>query len=156
MHISTWIGAWLRAIRVGRERTGLSRTGRQGEGKNIATASYKHGLFALNTISTPDVAMIASTKEATALWHKRYGHMSSSYLLELSKYDMVKGLPTLSSTLPTCSDCLAGKQHRVPFEISSTRAKKPLELVHTDLCDPLTPNSCGGKRYFPLFIDDYS
>ena len=36
------------------------------------------------------------------------------------------------------------------------RAKKVLELIHTDLCGPITPNSLGGSRFFMLIIDDYS
>lgn len=36
------------------------------------------------------------------------------------------------------------------------RAKKVLKLVHSDLCGPINPTSNGGKRYFIMFIDDYS
>ena len=31
-----------------------------------------------------------------------------------------------------------------------------LELVHSDLCGPITPATNGGRRYFLLFVDDYS
>ena len=31
-----------------------------------------------------------------------------------------------------------------------------LELVHFDLCGPITPMSNGDKRYFISFIDDFS
>ena len=35
-------------------------------------------------------------------------------------------------------------------------AKQPLELIHTDICGPITPESFNRKRYFISFIDDYS
>ena len=31
-----------------------------------------------------------------------------------------------------------------------------LELVHDDLCGPITLATNGGQRYFLLFMDDYS
>jgi transposase InsO family protein len=33
---------------------------------------------------------------------------------------------------------------------------RPLELIYTDICGPITPASFGGQRYFIIFIDDYS
>ena len=35
-------------------------------------------------------------------------------------------------------------------------AKDALELVHGDLCGPITPATNGGRRYFLLLMDDYS
>ena len=34
------------------------------------------------------------------------------------------------------------------------RAQKKLELVHVDLCGPITPSTTGGNMYFMLLIDD--
>ena len=36
------------------------------------------------------------------------------------------------------------------------RAKEQLELVHSDLCGPMTIQARGGFEYFITFIDDYS
>jgi transposase InsO family protein len=35
-------------------------------------------------------------------------------------------------------------------------ALKQLELVHCDLCGPVTPATLGGQRYFLLLVDDAS
>jgi transposase InsO family protein len=52
---------------------------------------------------------------------------------------------------------LIGKQHRAPFPTVSTyRASAALELLHDDLCGPITPATHGGKKYFFLVVDDYS
>ena len=50
-----------------------------------------------------------------------------------------------------------GKQHRQPFpKKSQSRSSQPLELIHSDVCGPMSVNSVGGSRYFVTFIDDYS
>lgn len=37
-----------------------------------------------------------------------------------------------------------------------TRASKLLQVVHTDLCGPMSTNSFGGARYFMAIVDDWS
>jgi transposase InsO family protein len=39
---------------------------------------------------------------------------------------------------------------------STWRATQKLELIHTDICGPITPTSNSNKRYILLFIDDYN
>ncbi|XP_066360890.1 uncharacterized protein [Miscanthus floridulus] len=41
-------------------------------------------------------------------------------------------------------------------EMESFRAKQKLELVHADLCRPVTPATPGGWGYFLLLVDDMS
>jgi transposase InsO family protein len=48
------------------------------------------------------------------------------------------------------------KQMRRQFGKSNFSATRPLELIHTDICGPITPDSFSGKEYFITFIDDYS
>jgi transposase InsO family protein len=36
------------------------------------------------------------------------------------------------------------------------RAEHALDLVHGDICGPVTPATLGGKKYFLLLVDDYS
>ena len=56
-----------------------------------------------------------------------------------------------------CDSCLAEKQRRLPFpKAAKYRAKDALELVHDDLCGPITPATNGGRRYFLLLVDDRS
>jgi hypothetical protein len=49
-----------------------------------------------------------------------------------------------------------GKVHHFPFSNTAWRAKAPLELVHADICGPTRTPSLNNKRYFLLFVDDYS
>jgi transposase InsO family protein len=51
--------------------------------------------------------------------------------------------------------CLAAKQTRQSFpKCSSWKADEPLQLIHVDLCGPITPDTIGGSKYFLLLVDD--
>lgn len=88
-------------------------------------------------------------------WNHRFDHLSTSYLLTLSKKSIVKGLPSLDKLSVICSSCLTEKQHRALFYPSEHRASQPLQLVHTNMCRRMTP-SHNGFRYFQLFVDDHT
>ena len=94
------------------------------------------------------------TKEPL-LWHARFSHLSFDALGWLEK--TVRGLPHIKHGGELCDNCLAGKQRRLPFpKAAKYRAEGALELVHDDLCGPITPATNGGQRYFLLFVDDCS
>ena len=70
---------------------------------------------------------------------------------------MVRGLPQLSASSVTCTNCINGKQHHDPIPKKSTwRVTQKLELIHVDICGPITPTSNSNKRYTLCFIDGYS
>ncbi|GFU76798.1 retrovirus-related Pol polyprotein from transposon TNT 1-94 [Trichonephila clavipes] len=49
------------------------------------------------------------------------------------------------------------KSKRVSFKkTGAVRSKRPLELLHMDLCGPMPTESQGGNKYFLSIIDDYS
>jgi len=52
--------------------------------------------------------------------------------------------------------CISTKQQRRFARMPVHRASKPFELVHSDLCGPISVPSHGGARYFIVYIDDYS
>lgn len=91
------------------------------------------------------------------LWHHRYGHLNYKDLLTLHNKEMVVGLPEIGRVNVTCEACVGGKQHRVSFpKQSKWRATEKLQLIHSDLCGPITPPSNSQKRYLISFIDDFS
>ncbi|KAL5765185.1 hypothetical protein ACOSQ2_017779 [Xanthoceras sorbifolium] len=70
---------------------------------------------------------------------------------------MVTGLPQITPSSEVCEECIVSKQHRNQFlQGKSWRAKKALELVHSDICGPINPSSNRSKRYIITFIDDYN
>lgn len=60
---------------------------------------------------------------------------------------MVHGLPHLEESNGVCEGCMSGKQHRNASPTEFTwRAKFPLELVHTDIYEPIHVESNFGCR----------
>ena len=55
-----------------------------------------------------------------------------------------------------CEPCLQGKMTKIPFTRKGVRAIDVLELIHIDVCGPLTHMARGGFFYFITFIDDHS
>ena len=47
-----------------------------------------------------------------------------------------------------------GKQKRAVFKTSDSKSTRPLELVHSDVCDKMNSPSLGRAGYFLTFIDD--
>lgn len=62
----------------------------------------------------------------------------------------------LTESLNFCESCVMSKQARLPFNRSRHRAKRPLELVHSDICGPVNVDTYDGKKYFCTFIDDFT
>lgn len=53
----------------------------------------------------------------------------------------------------TCEACAYGKQHRFPFQKSIREELQPGDIVHSDVCGPISHTSVRGMRYFVLFKD---
>jgi hypothetical protein len=49
-----------------------------------------------------------------------------------------------------------GKFAKASFPSSDTKSAEILDLVHTDVCEPMTRRSLSGCEYYLTFIDDYS
>jgi len=70
---------------------------------------------------------------------------------------MVDGMPLLKAPTKVCVDCLVGKQHRENISKKSHwRASSKLQLIHSDICGLVNPESNSGKRYLITFIDEFS
>ncbi len=49
-----------------------------------------------------------------------------------------------------------GKMTKTPFFGTMERATDLLEIIHTDVCRPMSMKARGGYRYFLTFTDDLS
>lgn len=108
-------------------------------------------------IQNSEGCLYSSDDDVAKLWHERLGHISKTNLKTLQHKGMVCDLPKLVTDTSVCGDRMIGKQTREAIpKISSWRAKEVLELVHSDICGPITPASHTGKKYFLSFIDDFS
>ena len=57
--------------------------------------------------------------------------------------------------LPICESYLVEKTTRKPFS-KRTRAESSLQIIHSDICSPMSIRVRHGTSYFITFIDDYS
>ena len=62
----------------------------------------------------------------------------------------------LLESLGACEPCLMGKMTKTPFSGTMERATNLLEIIHTDVCGPMSIEDRGGYRYFLTFTNDLS
>jgi hypothetical protein len=93
-----------------------------------------------------------------SLWHRRLAHHDHNSVKQMISKQLVTGIDIKSKQAPDpiCEPCLAGKMNANPFPSSTTRASKPLALIHTDLHGPFKTRTISGYRYWITFIDDYT
>jgi hypothetical protein len=100
-------------------------------------------------------ALIHDSISLIKLWHMRLAHLNYRSLLTLGK--MVTGLPKIHVEHDgICRGCSLGKNAKGSFLSNDNRSKGILDLVHTDLCGPMTISSLSGYLYYVIFIDDHS
>lgn len=118
------------------------------------TPSTMQSMEINNTSSNSNKRKEPSQINQTYLWHLRLGHINLRRIQRLVKDGPLGSLEV--ETFPICESCLEGKMTKRPFTAKGYRAKDVLELVHSDLCGPMTIQARGGFEYFVTFIDDYS
>ncbi|KAD6454988.1 hypothetical protein E3N88_09694 [Mikania micrantha] len=116
-------------------------------------------LYKIKLQTVLPTCFLSKMDDTAWFWHARLGHINFETLRRMTKEGMANGLPIIDHKSELCEACLAGKHRRSPFLAHSThQAEKPLELIHADLCGPITPCTSLGNRnkYFLLLVDDFS
>ena len=97
----------------------------------------------------------SSGNELCELWHRRMAHLHHPSLRLLRH--MVTGLPEFSTEQSdVCKECALGKYTKTVFPSSDSRSAGVLDLIHSDLCGPMSIVSLRGFEYYVTFIDDHS
>ena len=91
---------------------------------------------------------------ATYLWHCRLGHIGVKRMKKLHADGLLESLDYES--FDACKPCLMGKMTKTPFSGTMERANNLLEIIHTDVCGPMSVDARGEYRYFLTFTDDLS
>ena len=118
------------------------------------------GLFILNLDSDTHIHNIETKRvrvnndSAIFLWHCRLGHIGVKRMKKLHADGLLESLDF--DSLDTCEPCLMGKMTKTPFSGTMERASDLLEIIHTDVCGPMSVEARGGYRYFLTFTDDLS
>jgi len=112
-------------------------------------------LYKVELVTVAPTCLLSSIANDAWLWHGRLGHVNFQALKQIVDKKMVGGVPLIQHPNQVCQACLAAKQIRKPFPKSMLwRANEPLQLVHVDLCGPITTSTPAGNKYFMLLVDD--
>ena len=119
-----------------------------------ASGELSNGLHILN-LSRPVLSISKKRKaDDSNLWHYCLSHINSRRLDKLAKEGLIESFD--ADSLDTCEACLKGKMAKVPFPGKGQRGKELLELIHTDVCGPMSHSASGGSSNFITFTDDFS
>lgn len=92
------------------------------------------------------------------LWHERLGHVSLGKFLEIKKDNLFYETNLLNNVKlnnELCEACVNGKQSRLKFEKRKNKenVQRPLFVIHSDVCGPITPPTIDNKNYYVIFVD---
>lgn len=128
-------------------------------GEKVALGELYGNLFVLKTVEYVKLSKeIRHLPNCQHTWHRRFGHRDPAAVERLQSEELGVGFQLKDCGLrQVCEHCLAGKFSRIPFpKASEHRASSILELVHTDVCGPMSTVTPGGARYLMTLIDDHS
>ena len=120
----------------------------------VAIGKNRNKLYRIDCIA--NVVFSQTKKINDDLWHQRLCHLGVDNMYKLNNCRMVEGFDcNFSNERLFCEGCCEGKSHRQPFPKNSSRKQsQPFELIHSDVCGKITPQSSGSNSYFLTFIDD--
>ena len=88
------------------------------------------------------------------LWHCRLGYIYEGMIQKLLNDGYLDPFDYVSYV--TYEPCLHGKLTNSQFSGTGERATELLELIHSDVCGPMSTHAIGGYSYFITFTDDFS
>ena len=80
------------------------------------------------------------------LWHCLLGHINKRRMAKLHKSGNLGSFDYESNG--TCESCLLGKMIKLPLKGKGNRASGPLDLIHIDVCGPMSTHARDGFIYF--------
>jgi len=129
-------------------------------GRVVAEGSYNGDVC---VVSVPEDAATGTGRAHAAAtartWHRRFTYAGPDTLARVPQ--AVTGMKATTAFLRrqgevSCAPCMCGKMSRLSFPVSTTRTTRPLELVHTDVLEPMDVKAPGKDRFQVVVIDDYS
>ena len=95
----------------------------------------------------PAKAQVSSSSSSQGeLWHRSMAHLHHGELKHLRQEVFV--VPQVQEEKHNhCKGCALGKNIRKPFPQSEHKSKDPLDLVHLDVCEPMSVHSFSGYSY---------
>ncbi|GKF37603.1 integrase, catalytic region, zinc finger, CCHC-type containing protein [Tanacetum coccineum] len=120
------------------------------EGDELLTGGRDSNLYTISisdmATSSPVCLMSKVTSTKSWLWHRRLLHLNFGTINDLTRLDLVAGLPKFKygkdRLYSTCERGKSKKASHPPKLVPSDHSK--LELLHMDLCSPMRVASIRG------------
>ncbi|GJX58141.1 retrovirus-related pol polyprotein from transposon TNT 1-94 [Tanacetum coccineum] len=121
-------------------------------GSNLYTISVEDMMK-----SSPICLLSKASKNKSWLWHRCLNHLNFGTINDLSRKDLVRGLPRLKFEKDhLCSECQLGKSKKYTHTPKGENTNlEVLNTLHMDLCGPMPVQTINGKKYILVIIDDY-
>nr|GEY81625.1 putative ribonuclease H-like domain-containing protein [Tanacetum cinerariifolium] len=108
--------------------------------------------------ASPICLMARASSTKSWLWHQRLSHLNFDTIYDLTKNNLVSGLPKFKYNkeyivLPVSKEKSKRASHP-PKLVPNSRQR--LHLLHMDLCGPMRIASINEKRYVLVIVEDYS
>nr|GFA40114.1 retrovirus-related Pol polyprotein from transposon TNT 1-94 [Tanacetum cinerariifolium] len=132
------------------------------KGVDLLKGDHSTNLYTINlheiASASPICLMARASSTKSWLWPQRLSHLNFDTINDLSRNDLVAGLPKFKYHKEhLCPSCEQGKRKRAshpPKPVPNSRQR--LHLLHMDLCGPMRIASINGKWYVLVIVDDYS
>nr|GEU37174.1 copia protein [Tanacetum cinerariifolium] len=121
-------------------------------GSNLYTISVEDMMK-----SSPICLLSKASKNKSWLWHHRLNHLNFGTINDLTRKDLVRGLPRLKFEKDDiCSAYQLGKSKKHTHKPKAENTNlEVLNTLHMDLCGPMRLQIINGKNYILVIIDDY-
>nr|GEU74473.1 hypothetical protein [Tanacetum cinerariifolium] len=108
--------------------------------------------------SSPICLLSKASKNKSWLWHQHLNHLNFGIINDLTRKDLVRGLPRLKFEKDhLCSACQIGKSKKHTHKPKTENTDlEVLNTLHMDLCGSMRVQTINGKKYILVIIDDYS
>nr|GEY89773.1 hypothetical protein [Tanacetum cinerariifolium] len=122
-------------------------------GSNLYTISIEDMMK-----SSPICLFSKASKNKSWLWHRHLNHLNFDTINDLTRKDLVRGLPRLKfEKYHLCSACQLGKSKKHTHKPKAENTIiEVLHTLHMDLCEPMQVHIINEKKYILVIIDDYS
>lgn len=94
-----------------------------------------------------NVTMPSSGAHTAETWHQILGHCNTNEVFKLE--DVVEGRKIMTKGKPECDTYEQGQMSQYQNREPDRHAIAPLQLVHSDLASPISPESKEGHKHRP-------
>ena len=115
----------------------------------VVIGEQEGGLYKLK--GHPEKALVHDIVEPNELWNRRIPHVHYRAIPLARK--AVEGLPEIQEKHDgVCKGCAKGKNTEKAFPSSKSKAKGILEIIHSDVCGPMSSSSLSRYVYYVSFV----